>query len=194
MSVTATDVFDFMSISANKRTELEVAKINRLILSQSKYLSEMLGRSLTSVQLTNRVLSINIDYDIVDTYIRFIHLFSDMYELTSLDIGTTRIEPYDIVTEEGYVLDSTLGEIRFYGLYNIYTSYRATYSITVTGKYGFVNQNDDTMREDARQCLIEMVASKTNLWHNTSVDGGTTKHGYTRYVDAFIKNFKSRLI
>ncbi|MCH9665157.1 MAG: hypothetical protein K0U41_04840 [Gammaproteobacteria bacterium] len=194
MSVTANEVFDFMSISSNKRTDLEVAKVNRLILSQEKYLSQMLGRSLTSVQLTNEVLSVNIDYDVVDTYIRFIHLFTDMYEITALELGTTVIQPYDLDDEEGFVLDKTLGEIRFYGLYNIFTSYRATYSLTVTGKYGFVNQDDDTMREDVKQCIIEMVASKTNLWHNTSVDGGKTKHGYTQYVDSFIRNFKSRLI
>jgi hypothetical protein len=174
MIITASELFEFVGAS-NDQTETQLTMINTLIASIQKELQKQLNRSLESVSLTAYSLREERDFVFMQDYtvISLIGHYRDLYSITALTetgISLTKSTTYN--DGKDYYFDSDTGMLtKASGSWD-----QSPFAITISGKYGYVYQSDDTPRDDVRQLVLEMVASKSGLWKKTfiSPDGTVT--------------------
>lgn len=174
MIITSSELFEFVG-AANDQADTQSAMVNTLIASMQKEVQKQLNRSLESAGLTAYALREDRDFVFMQDYtiISLIGHYRDLYTLTALtEAGTALTKSTAYNDGNDYLFDPDTGMIeKVSGSWNT-----EPFAIAITGKYGYVDQTDDSPRDDVRQLLMEMVASKSGLWKKTfiSPDGTVT--------------------
>jgi hypothetical protein len=157
---TNTEVFNFMGTTASVVTS-HGTEITNLITRVSKELEQITGRVFESETVTNVMLSDNRNCYIYDKKLFLTKKYRDLYSITTLtETGTSLTLSTDYNDGNDYILDADLGVLE-----KINENWSLEQNaIKLTGKVGFVNTGDDTVRDDIKQLVIEMVAVKSGLW------------------------------
>jgi hypothetical protein len=164
--VSTDELFSFVGAQTDQKTT-QATMVGELIDSMQRELQKKLNRSIESVSLTAFALREGRDFEFQNDYtvISLIGHYRDLYTLTSLtEAGTALTQSTTYNDGKDYIVDFTTGCIeKISGSWNT-----DNFAIAITGKYGYVN-SDHTPRDDIRQIVMEMVASKSGLWKKTFI-------------------------
>ena len=196
--VTNTNVFDFMGTRSDVVSD-RGADITTLITREQRVIESMLGRSVESVTLTDEVFDPslgNCEISPNNSSVLFLKgKYRDMYSISAIsDSGTNLDAVASYLDGNDYILNTNTGTItKISGAWEDYY-----YSIVISGKYGFVNHSDDSARDDVKQLLIEIVATKSGLWKDyvMSAEGRieVTRNKFDRSILDRIKSLRYRSI
>lgn len=159
MTLTATEVFDFIGAASDVRSEY-LDMINFLILSETNELESLINRSISRVSATNLILTDGVNCKIFGNKIFFMGNIRDMYsisQLTHKDEVLSQLSAYN--DSNGYYFYPAMGMIT---IPNVLWSHSYN-AIKINCQYGYTN-SDGSMRYDIKEILKEMVAVKSKLW------------------------------
>lgn len=188
--ITNTEVFNFMGTPADQVTTQGTA-ITALITQMTKELEITLGRKVESNAITAEVFYNGHNCEIYGNTLYLKGIYRDIYSISALTEDGTAISAATDSSSNGYDLDARLGLIKRIGSQWLLSE--MIYKIT--GKLGLVN-SDDSVRDDIKQILIEMVAAKSGLWKNnvTTADGDITtiRTGISQDAKDLISRYRLR--
>ena len=173
-----TDIFEFMGTPSDVQTT-QGTFITNLITREQSDLESILGRKITSNTATNLILQHYLNCQIYKTKLFLSGVYRDQYTITALtEAGNTLTASTGYSDGGDYYLDTSKGIIL---RINSYWDTQPL-SIKISGKYGLVNQADDSALSEINQILIEMVATKSGLWKNyVETEDGTIQTIRTNY-------------
>ena len=162
--ITNTEVFNFMGTRSDVVTD-RGSDITTLITTEQAALEKMLGRSVISNSFTDKIFDTRLGNIYISpndsSVLFFTGVYRDMYSISALSEAGSDLDPVaSYLDENDYILDPDRGVLTRIGGYWD-SDY---YSLVMSGKYGYVDQSDDSALPDVKQLLIEIVATRSRLW------------------------------
>ena len=185
--VSPDDVFSFMGTADDKRETHKNMIMNLIQDSQTELISQ-LGRQVESQTISSaRALIEGDDFEFSNDYRRILLKgeLIDLYTITALtEEGTTLTESTSYDDGGSFRFDKNNSVI-----HRIDSSWStADFAITITGKYGYVNQSDDTPLGSIKLILTELVAMRSGLWKKTFISPDGTVVTEKDKVDKWLQN------
>ena len=187
------EVFTYLGVDQKNRDSAPVtAKINALIVSEFALLESYLGRRLLSTTLTNFYIRENIDFHFVQQTVYFDGFLTDMYELTSIIVDGEPLVEKSATNYLNYDYEFNPYEGSIF-INRYYSNFRDR--MIITGKYGFVDRETESLQEAVKQVIIEMIECKSNLTSSHtphSYQYQPKKKYYSDFVMEYIRRHKRR--
>lgn len=177
--ITNTEVFEFMKTEASVATN-QGTMITNLITRMQSEIEEQLNRLIHSETKTDILFQHGLNCEIYEEKLFLKGIYRDLYSISAItEEGTALTAVVDYNDSNDYYLDAAKGIL----LRNEQYWSMEPYAIKLTGKVGMVN-SDDSARQDWKEIMMEVVASKSGLWKERIITEGGL--GYIERIRASI--------
>lgn len=191
MSVTATNVFDFMGTPSDIRTEFSVTmtKIISSVISEIEFITD---RVIESETFTNVLFENGKNCEIHGDLLFFTGKYRDIYSITEIvEEGITLQEKTEYSDSKNYHYESRTGILtRTDG--NYWSLNRVP--LKISGKLGLCNPSDDSMIGFIEQAVIEMSAVKSRLWKTYIHGEEFTTNSYPEHTRKTLEKLINRFV
>ena len=194
-AVTTDEVFDFLKLPTDQRTQQETM-IEDLIIREQDRMETYIGRKLEKETIANTLFQHNLNCAIVGSKMYLRAKYFDLYSITEIkEEDTTLVASTDYDDDGDYYHDINLGILQRIG-----TNWsQQQLAIKISGDLGMVDPASPTNTDPGiKELLIEMVAAKSGLWKTKTItdDGAVETIGITDTDDIFkrLQRYKTRII
>lgn len=187
MAITATTIFDFMGIPSELRTTEKTNMITNLITPTTLDLESIINRRLSETEF-EIVAQDGVNCEIIGNEIYLSGVYTDAYEISEIELRGTALEQSTAYGDDGDYILFLDGQGLIIGLGPDWPLTPNT--IKISGSTGYVDE-DGEMMADAKQCLIEIIATKTGLWTRVINDQEVLIQEYQEETLNAIKKLKN---